>query len=186
MAELLAKLAASCWWGLVRRAVGRRVSRFSTDRRCPYLPPLAVRFQQQARDLTDTNVPSAIACRARACRSGRQHRFSMQRVCSLLELRGLCRGSTMPSQSCLPEKELRRRARKEIQTGRLPESDASAMWGGHGSGLPCAVCRETITSDQVEYEIPDPRDGCNSFRFHTQCHMVWQIECVGDRPATTR
>jgi hypothetical protein len=85
----------------------------------------------------------------------------------------------MPNKPCRPERELRRRAREEIQKGRLPESPTSSIWGGLGSGLPCAVCGDPIRSDQVEYEMADPGGG-ESFRFHLPCHMVWQFECAAD------
>jgi len=81
----------------------------------------------------------------------------------------------MPSEPYLQERELRRRAREEIESGRLPKSLTASIWGGRGSGLPCAVCGDHIQSDRVEYEIDDPRGG-EPFRFHPTCHTVWQLE----------
>lgn len=85
----------------------------------------------------------------------------------------------MPSEPCLPERELRRRAREEIHNGRLPELLTASIWGGRGSGLRCAVCGDCIRVDQVEYEITNPRGG-EPFRFHPPCHTVWQLECISD------
>jgi hypothetical protein len=82
----------------------------------------------------------------------------------------------MPTELCLRQGELRRRAREEIRTGRLPQSPPSPMWGGKGTGLTCAVCGDSIGLDQVEYETNDPRGG-ESLRFHMQCHTVWRLEC---------
>jgi hypothetical protein len=87
----------------------------------------------------------------------------------------------MPSEPCLQERELRRRAREEIKSGRLPGSLAASIWGGRGTGLSCAVCGDDIRSDQVEYEISDPCGG-EPFRFHLTCHTVWQLE--GSPPST--
>jgi hypothetical protein len=81
----------------------------------------------------------------------------------------------MPNQPRLPEMELRRRARQEIEKGRLPESPAASIWGGRGSGQPCTLCGDPIRADQVEYEIADSRDG-DTLRFHLPCHTAWQFE----------
>lgn len=89
--------------------------------------------------------------------------------------RVIARGSPMLTELCRPQGELRRRAREEIRKGRLPQSPPASMWGGSGSGLPCAVCGDSIRPDQVEYETTDPRCG-DSLRLHMQCHTVWQIE----------
>ena len=89
----------------------------------------------------------------------------------------------MANEPYLPERELRRRAREEIQNGRLPESLAASMWGGRGSGLPCAVCGDCIRTDQVEYEIADPSGG-EPFRFHPSCHTVWHLECTSHPPGS--
>lgn len=88
----------------------------------------------------------------------------------------------MPDKHYLPERELRRRARAQIQKGHLPQSPASSLWGGRGSGLACAVCGDPIPPEQVEYEIADPRGG-ESLRFHLPCHTQWQFECAIDTSA---
>jgi hypothetical protein len=82
----------------------------------------------------------------------------------------------MPDKAYLPDRELRRRAREEIQKGRLPDSAPASIWGGRGSGLPCAVCGDPILPNQVEYEISES-SGVDSLRFHLPCHAVWQLEC---------
>lgn len=77
----------------------------------------------------------------------------------------------------LPERELRRRAREEIEKGALPQHSITLVWGGPGSGEPCAVCGELIRTSQVEYEMTDPGGGA-ALRFHLACHWVWQLECA--------
>jgi hypothetical protein len=81
----------------------------------------------------------------------------------------------MPNESYLSEGELHRRVREGVKSGLLPKSLAAPVWGGRGMGLPCAVCGDCIRSDQVEYEIDDPRGG-DPVRFHPTCHTVWQLE----------
>ena len=79
------------------------------------------------------------------------------------------------------EAELRPRARERIAQGLLPREAPSTMWGGPGSGQPCALCDNPIKSSEMEYEIEASLDGrVQALRFHVLCEAIWQLECVRD------
>ena len=60
---------------------------------------------------------------------------------------------------------LRAKAREVIRTGKLPSRPPDHTWGGTGAGAPCPVCGETVTKDQLEFEIEFARDG-DDWSFH--------------------
>ena len=77
------------------------------------------------------------------------------------------------------EAELRPIARKRIATGQLPNTAPSTMWGGPGTGQPCALCQKTILPADMELEFEAPHDGSlRKLRFHVVCQSVWQLECA--------
>lgn len=79
------------------------------------------------------------------------------------------------------EAELRLRARERIAQGLLPCETPSKMWGGPGSGQPCALCDKPIKSNEMEYEIEAFLEGrAQSLRFHVLCEAIWQLECARD------
>lgn len=79
------------------------------------------------------------------------------------------------------EAELRPIARERIATGQLPAEGPSRMWGGHGSGAPCALCDKPIPPGDIEFEVEDQLEGTpHTFRFHMVCQSVWQLECARD------
>ena len=77
------------------------------------------------------------------------------------------------------EAELRPIARERIANRQLPQQAPSQMWGGHGTGQPCALCDKPILPEEIEYELEGHIDGTvRSFRFHLVCQSVWQLECA--------
>lgn len=77
------------------------------------------------------------------------------------------------------ESELRELARVMVHEFGLPAVAPSRMWGGHGNGLPCALCAEVIPEHEVEYEVEALLAGqVQTFRFHFLCHAAWQLECA--------
>ena len=81
----------------------------------------------------------------------------------------------MPGPS-LPEAEIRSRARKAIDESRVPVMLEKNISAGYGSAKPCAVCGETITLAQVEYEVAG--EGDRLIRFHLICYAEWQLQCA--------
>ena len=73
---------------------------------------------------------------------------------------------------------LRNRARELIQQGQLPDALRSRVWGGKGSGGPCALCSLAILHDDAEYEVAVPSGKESSLRFHFHCFAAWQLECI--------
>ena len=85
----------------------------------------------------------------------------------------------MQNGSVLPENELLQRARQRIDEGRLPVILPSLISAGYGTGAaPCAVCDLGILSDQIIYEIDDPRGLDAMIPFHFACYVLWQRECA--------
>ena len=76
------------------------------------------------------------------------------------------------------ETKLRRIARDRIASGQLSRVVPLQMFGGKGSGQPCALCDKTIWSDEMELEVGTPIDGGPApLRFHVVCHSLWRFEC---------
>ena len=84
----------------------------------------------------------------------------------------------MPSEPVLSEHELTQRVHQRIGDGRLPVVLPSLISAGYGTGERlCAVCDLRVSSDQVMYEIDDPRHLDASLAFHFGCYVAWQREC---------
>src|SRR5688572_17527311 len=52
-----------------------------------------------------------------------------------------------------PMKDQRSPEGEPIPGRMLPREAPQRMWGGTGSGAPCAICGERIGADQLEYEL---------------------------------
>ena len=77
------------------------------------------------------------------------------------------------------ESELRDRARDLIREGRLPDRAPARVWGGPGSGVPCALCAQVIPSTEMEYEADATlANAVHTLHFHFVCHAAWQLECL--------
>jgi hypothetical protein len=72
--------------------------------------------------------------------------------------------------------ELRRRVRRRIEEGRLPDLAVTDLYAGFGRNQVCSACGDAITPEQVEYELADPRDE-SPIVLHLHCHKLWQVEC---------
>jgi hypothetical protein len=85
----------------------------------------------------------------------------------------------MQSTAFLSDGELLQRVRQRIDEGRLPVVIPSLISAGYGAGTaPCIVCDLDILSDQVIYEIDDPRNVDELLPFHFACYVIWQRECA--------
>jgi hypothetical protein len=75
---------------------------------------------------------------------------------------------------------LREQAREAIRSGTLPTRKPDRTYGGHGSGIDCAVCGQRMTRDQPEFEIEFSRNGMtagvDSFHLHPRCYAAWEFE----------
>ena len=77
------------------------------------------------------------------------------------------------------ESVLRARAREAMKSGNLPDHRPERMWGGPGSGAPCAVCGETVDKDGVELELQFTSDGgfdTTNYHVHAPCFAAWELE----------
>jgi hypothetical protein len=71
------------------------------------------------------------------------------------------------------------RAREAMKTGRLPDHRPERVWGGLGSGKPCAVCGEAVDKDDVELELQFASDqvaAATSYHVHAKCFGAWETE----------
>lgn len=63
-----------------------------------------------------------------------------------------------------------------MKAGKLPDRPPDRMWGGPGSGGPCAVCGKTIGTEGVEIELQfmsDEGPHTATYHVHTQCFAAW-------------
>jgi hypothetical protein len=87
------------------------------------------------------------------------------------------------------ETDLRRAARDRINREQLPRTAPASMWGGKGSGRPCALCDRPISPDDWELQLEEKRhgEGTQAFHFHVACESLWRRECsvAGDGDGAT-
>ena len=78
------------------------------------------------------------------------------------------------------ESTLREKARKLIQSGKLPARRPERMWGGRGTGARCAICGHPAEPDQFEFELQFAADGAspalNPCHVHIRCFAAWEFE----------
>ena len=63
--------------------------------------------------------------------------------------------------------------RERLLDGTLWPLTVSDKLGSHGTGEPCAVCEETITSGEIEYEVAGP---VMIVHVHVACYHAWSGE----------
>jgi hypothetical protein len=73
-----------------------------------------------------------------------------------------------------PAPRVRLEIREKIATRSLPCEPCKAVWGGAGSGAPCAACDRPILPAEIEFECEQPGD---LLRFHQACYVLWEEEC---------
>jgi hypothetical protein len=82
----------------------------------------------------------------------------------------------------LPDELLLRKASTAAHDGWLPRRAPDRTWGGHGIGLPCAVCEVPITKEEMELEVEVAQDGGvtpdpATFHLHPRCFFsAWDFE----------
>jgi hypothetical protein len=78
------------------------------------------------------------------------------------------------------ESTLRQKAREALRTGRLPDRSPERMWGGPGSGADCAICGNSLTREELGFEIEFSGDGEGSrtvnHHVHIRCFAAWEFE----------
>jgi hypothetical protein len=68
-------------------------------------------------------------------------------------------------------------AREAMRSGRIPSRTADQMWGGSGSGAPCAICTRPLASHEVEYELRFAHGAAAAtYHVHVPCCMAWEVE----------
>jgi hypothetical protein len=75
---------------------------------------------------------------------------------------------------------LREEAREAIHLGKLPWRQPDRLWGGHGVGAVCALCRRIVARDQfdvaVEFARNGPAPGLDKYHLHLRCFAAWEFE----------
>ena len=82
----------------------------------------------------------------------------------------------MPTETVLPESELRALVRWRIEGGRLPLMRPGQISAGYGRSNACSVCDLPIEHTKIEYEVQTP-DTLRRLIFHFTCFVIWQREC---------
>jgi hypothetical protein len=90
---------------------------------------------------------------------------------------------------------LREKAREAIQSGRLPTTRPSRMFGGPSAGATCAVCGDSVPPGEMEFELEfragsapegkslrDTLERLNAnpevrrYHLHHHCFVAWEFE----------
>jgi hypothetical protein len=79
------------------------------------------------------------------------------------------------------EIEVRQMARDALRGNRLPPRRPDRMWGGPGSGQPCAVCAGVVERDQMgfdlEFSSEESAGSPVATRYvHVRCFAAWEFE----------
>ena len=81
----------------------------------------------------------------------------------------------MPNESLLREQ-----AREAITLEKVPSGQPDRLWGGHGVGAVCAICRRPVARNQFEIAIEflrnGPVPGLDKHHLHLGCFMAWELE----------
>ena len=67
--------------------------------------------------------------------------------------------------------------RHKLRVGTLPRALPATLYAGWGRDTACDACDETITPDQVEYELDYPRE-LRHYCLHLHCYGIWSIARV--------
>jgi hypothetical protein len=86
---------------------------------------------------------------------------------------------------------LRAKARKAMQTGKVPNRQPDRSWGGYGSGAECSICDVKINDDGLEMELEFDGGGNGrprKFHVHVECFTAWDLErlALGERALPAR
>lgn len=85
--------------------------------------------------------------------------------------------------------DLRQKARRAIDAGKLPDRSPDRTWGGPGTGTDCVVCGELMSPDTTEIEMEFERGGgAANYHAHVACFRAWEREQSdrgGSGPAAT-
>jgi hypothetical protein len=80
----------------------------------------------------------------------------------------------------LNESFLRKQAREAIRLGKVPSRQPDRLWGGHGVGAVCTICRSPAAGDQieiaVEFVLAETLSGLDKYHFHLRCFAAWEFE----------
>lgn len=76
---------------------------------------------------------------------------------------------------------LRQRARERIRSGKLPNHNPIATWGGLSDGARCPVCDSDLRHDEwelaFEVEPPGGTEG-KPYQMHVSCYIAWESEVL--------
>lgn len=76
------------------------------------------------------------------------------------------------------ERVLRAQVREAMKADSLPDGRPERMWGGPGSGAPCAVCGGSVGQQEMEFELQfsATEEGSGSYHAHVRCFAAWELE----------
>ncbi|MBV9723788.1 MAG: hypothetical protein JO299_01320, partial [Gammaproteobacteria bacterium] len=75
----------------------------------------------------------------------------------------------------LPDETVGALVRERLENGHLPLALSTTLYAGQGTGTECAVCCQSVTRCEVEYEVAIGRN--KWFVCHVRCYSIWLAEC---------
>jgi hypothetical protein len=80
----------------------------------------------------------------------------------------------------MDEAVIRELTRRIIKREGIPNRPPDQIWGGYGTGLPCAICDLPVRKDEMEFELEfvvDSAELCVAvYHLHNGCFTVWESE----------
>jgi hypothetical protein len=80
----------------------------------------------------------------------------------------------------MDEAAIRELARRVIQREEIPNRAPDHLWGGYGTGIPCAICDLPVRKEEMEFELEfvfDSAELCVAvYHLHNGCFTVWESE----------
>lgn len=80
---------------------------------------------------------------------------------------------------------LREQISARIEQGMLPAAGEQKIFGGYGSGQPCAACDAPVLQSQVLYEVEvQQQQGLIVLALHRSCFDIWMEASLLPRART--
>jgi hypothetical protein len=72
-----------------------------------------------------------------------------------------------------------KQAQEATRLGKVPSTEPDRLWGGHGVGAVCIVCRRPVARNQIEVAVEFARNGpvpgLDQYHFHLACFAAWEF-----------
>ena len=63
---------------------------------------------------------------------------------------------------------------ENVDVSLMPQREPLRTWAGHGTGVICNGCGESIQAHEIEYEVEmPPGSDVPALNFHLACYRTW-------------